>query len=355
MKKTCISVIMPIYNGEKWLNDCMESILNQDFCDFELIIIDDGSTDNTYSAAVMYAQSDNRVRVYKTENMGAAQARNFGVERAQGEYIYFCDADDKIEPDTLSLAYKAITDNDADLAVFGYFMEIVDKFGNIKCSQEYTLGRNETFEFGPQSKNVILELWDKSVMYNLVNRLFKKDIIDKNNIKFLDIVLGEDMNFCSEYITFCRRVTVISNCLYHYIREREGSVTTSYRDDWFELRVGEHRRLTDYFKRNNLYDDDTEEFLNRRFLERVLGCIENEMSRYNTDKYCIKRQSIKEIVNHKDVCRALDNVKPTSRKSRIMIWVVKTKIVWLNCLMGSSVSFVRNNMIELFFKLKGNR
>lgn len=355
MPEPRISIIIPVYNGEKWINSCMESILVQDFKDFEVILINDGSTDGTEKIAMQWCNKDERLFVYTTNNNGAAEARNYGLNKAKGKYIYFCDIDDLIEKNTLSCACRAIEENDADLSIFGYYMELVDKNDRVKISQKYTLGRSETFRYNPEQKDIILELWNKSLMYNLVNRLFKKSIIEDNNIQFNNIILGEDMEFCNKYISFCNKISVIPNCLYHYVRERNDSVTSSYRDDLFEVRLREHINLTNFFKKQNLFDENFEEFLNRRFLERVLGCIQMTMGKGNKEKLQQKANHINEIINNEYVRYSFKNVSFTSIKTKVLMKILKSKLIVLNCFMGWGISLIKDKYSELFFKLKTSR
>ena len=355
MEQPSVSVIIPIYNGQKWIDSCLTSVINQDFTDFEVLLINDGSTDGTEEILRYWSAKDSRIIVYNVQNRGAAEARNYGLSKAKGKYVYFCDIDDSIDNSTLSNAYDALTKSNADMSIFGYYMEMVDANDNVLCSKEYTLGRKAEFIFSREYIDVILELWDKSLMYNLVNRLFKKAIIDKNNIRFRNMVLGEDMEFCSRHITFCNKVVVLPECYYHYVRERKNSVTSSYREDWFNLRLAEYDYLIDYFKTNDLFNENVEEFLNRRFLERTLGCIQAEMSKENTKSFLQKKEAINTIINNKKVKEAFNNAKFTSGKSKVMMALLKNGNIWLNSLMGICVSLIKENASSVFFKLKVNR
>ena len=115
-----ISVIMPVYNAQKYLEESLNSILCQTFDDFELIIIDDGSTDNSYEICERYKEKDERIIVIHQINQGPSVARNIGIKKAIGKYIVFCDSDDILDKNALSLLYNAMEKYNADLAICGY-------------------------------------------------------------------------------------------------------------------------------------------------------------------------------------------------------------------------------------------
>ena len=119
MSEVKISVIVPVYNTEEYLPRCLDSIIGQTFDNIEVIVVDDGSTDNSYSVCREYAGRDTRIRLFHKENGGASSARNLALDKVQGEYIVFVDSDDYILKDALQTAYDAITANSAQMAVYG--------------------------------------------------------------------------------------------------------------------------------------------------------------------------------------------------------------------------------------------
>lgn len=114
-----VSIIVPVYNTEKYLPECLESILKQTLADFELIIVDDGSSDGSGALVKEFARKDNRIKTFFRQNQGVAAARNFGLTHAEGEYVYFCDSDDTISPDFLETSYDCAVQNNSDLVVLG--------------------------------------------------------------------------------------------------------------------------------------------------------------------------------------------------------------------------------------------
>ena len=118
------SIVIPAYNSEKYLNECLKSVLEQRFESFEIIIIDDGSVDNTYEIAKKYEKKDARVRAYKKINGGVASARNMGIINAEGKYIVFLDSDDILNEGVLEQIYSQLSDSDCDMAICNGYVEI---------------------------------------------------------------------------------------------------------------------------------------------------------------------------------------------------------------------------------------
>lgn len=200
-----ISVIVPVYNTEKYLNQCIDSILAQTFTDFELLLIDDGSTDNSAMICDEYAQKDSRVRVFHKKNGGVSSARNLGLDNARGEWIAFVDGDDYISSNFCEI----LLDNEnEDLVIcsFEAFGTINDKCKiNDSCisKEQLTLNLNEYL-----LKNHFMTPWGK---------LFKKNILDYSKLRFsLNIDSTEDTIFIYKYMLYIKTIRTKSNIIYYY-------------------------------------------------------------------------------------------------------------------------------------------
>lgn len=214
-----VSIIMPAYNAEKHITECIESILVQSYDNWELIIVNDGSTDGTAGICSRYAESDKRIRILHQKNKGVSAARNTGMKIASGEYIAFADADDILPPKSLEVRIKLI--RDADLIIGGY--ELFDENGIIEkmpSTRKKQWRRHET------TKNIIAS---GALGYQgyLWNKLFRKTILDKNDIYFAeDISVNEDRLFCVKY-AMCSKKTYLSNSLVYRYRISHTNTTSS--------------------------------------------------------------------------------------------------------------------------------
>ncbi|MEE0974576.1 MAG: glycosyltransferase [Muribaculaceae bacterium] len=214
-----ISVIIPIYNVEKYLPQCLDSILAQTFTDFELILVNDGSKDRSGNICDEYAQKDSRIVVIHKENGGASSARNRGLDIAKGEWISFIDSDDYVTPNLLSnLTSKS--GNDTSLIISG--IHKVDENGNITETRIYNqIDINCSTDFD--------ELFNRNILQKHNGpcaKLYSQNIIRQFNIKFQeDIISGEDTIFNYNYLIHCDSVKIVDTADYYYM-SRPGSLTT---------------------------------------------------------------------------------------------------------------------------------
>lgn len=205
-----ISIIVPIYNAEQFLHRCIDSILAQSYTDFELLLVDDGSTDSSGIICDEYTVRDNRVRVFHKANGGVSSARNIGLDNAQGCYITFCDADDYVEPNWLSVYSDAIV-QDVDLAIQGLYY--IHKSGE-KETKRLPILRGYDIN---SKRNLIVELFNQGVYGYPVTKLFRRDIIEANNIRFdIRSRFREDAQFFSKYLEYVKSFICIDREDYYY-------------------------------------------------------------------------------------------------------------------------------------------
>ena len=205
-----ISIIIPVYRAEKYLRECLNSIVEQTFIDWECILIDDGSTDNSGAICDEYASKDKRFKVIHKQNEGVSKARNEGLKVAQGKWISFVDSDDWIDDLTYQSVLKAAEENNADLVQWGIVLE---KNGNVL--------RGNTCKDGFIEGEELMQYFEPSTCH----KLFLKKIINDKNIKFPDgLTLSEDRYFSFLYYLYSIQVFGIKECYYHY-RIYSGSST----------------------------------------------------------------------------------------------------------------------------------
>ena len=214
MENSLISVIIPIYNGEKFLHECIESILKQTYQEWELLLLDDGSIDHTYDICVKYLQKDSRVRVYSFTNCGVGATRNRGMKLAKGEYITFVDADDMVKPDYLEKLLNAIISGKEKNAIsICRFYELLDEGKLVK--------HIENLDFSQMIlENQIEELIKRVCLRNVFGScwriLFPREIIQKNNLRFTDCKIREDQLFFFDIISTCNNIILCDYYLYIY-------------------------------------------------------------------------------------------------------------------------------------------
>ena len=202
MEYPIISVIVPVYNVEKFLRRCIDSILTQSFTDFELLLIDDGSKDNSSEICDEYAKKDNRIKVFHKENGGVSSARNLGLDKARGEWVCFCDADDSIENDTFLCLYNYIKDFDADIISYPAFYEYENKI----LFQEFCYCNSPAKLLKEIFKVKRNEVWSS---------LIRREIIGLDRFP-TDVKIGEDIIFLCKVYKKCMKGIISDKGCYNY-------------------------------------------------------------------------------------------------------------------------------------------
>lgn len=214
-----ISIIVAAYNAQKYLEDTLDSLLHQTMDDYEVIVVNDGSVDNTRDILSDYENKYNILKVIDQENGGPSAARNTGLAVAKGEYVYFFDADDILELDALSSLYNKAIRRKADLVIAKY--DIFNRYRVFPVN-----GINDLVQEKRIDKYDPRILWT----FSLCNKLFKKEIIDKYSLTFAPISYSEDGAFLMEYIFHTKRITGLNKVIFHYRRMYDGeaeSITAS--------------------------------------------------------------------------------------------------------------------------------
>lgn len=206
-----ITIIIPVFNAEKYIGQCISSVINQEFQDFEIILVNDGSSDGSSTICLEYAQNDKRIKYIEINNSGASHARNVGLDKASGEYIWFVDADDFIAPDFLNQLqiYKP-----TDLTFFGYISikDNKETIHRITDSARYFFNRSEIDE-------ELTKLFEsKSLFFGFTwNKIFKREIIQKYNIRFKEnLIIKEDEIFTLEYSLNIESLSLLPLTPYFY-------------------------------------------------------------------------------------------------------------------------------------------
>lgn len=222
-----ISVIVPIYRIEKYLPKCIESLLEQSFTDFELLLIDDGSPDNCPQICDDYAKKDHRIKVIHKPNGGLLSARKAGLEAAKGTHIAYVDGDDWVDHFYLDTLYKLAIANDADLAVTGHFREFDGKIETVKPNNPGFY--DEAKIISEILPNAIYngEFCEHGMSTYVWNKLFKKELLEKVLFDVPnDIIMGEDAAITYSYLAISKRLAISKIPLYYY-RQRHDSIVKS--------------------------------------------------------------------------------------------------------------------------------
>ena len=213
MSEPEISVIVPVYNVEKYLDACLESIRKQTFTDFEVLIIDDETPDNSAEIAEKYTQLDSRFTIYHKKNGGLSDARNYGLERAKGKYVVFIDSDDRIREKYLESMHDAIIKYDADIAVCSFSFYYINS-GKTKKANKKPIDNNRVYERDEAVRELMR---DRQFRFYVWNKLWKMSLFKDNNIKMPKMIY-EDIVVSSKLFCHINRAVTIDYRGYIYTR-----------------------------------------------------------------------------------------------------------------------------------------
>ena len=237
-----ITVIVPVYNMEKYIERCLKSLLSQTLEDIEIIVVNDGSTDRSKEIILDFLESQNNIIYKEKENEGVAVARNYGLKAASGEYITFLDPDDYIEKDMYEKMYNKAKEEEeeADLVECDFYWEYPNK--KKQDVGKVYLGKKDMLV------NVRVMPW---------NKLIKKSIIQDNNIRFPKGLKYEDVEFTYKLVPYCNKVSFVKKPFVHYM-QREDSASYSYNEKVADMFLVLDN-VIEYYKSNGLYEEYKEE------------------------------------------------------------------------------------------------
>lgn len=218
-----VSVIVPVYNVEDYLAECLDSIINQTFDDIEIICVNDGSTDNSLKILERYQCLDSRIKIISKENGGLSSARNIGIDNASGKYIYFIDSDDYCSSVTIAECYDNAERNMSDIVIFdSIWKNAIDGrfiiFGIPRFADNF---ENRIFNI-----DIAEPIIYKEVPVSVWNKFYNLRFLRENNIRFYEDMIYEDVPFWAAVYTKAQRITYIPKSFYFYRRDRIGALTT---------------------------------------------------------------------------------------------------------------------------------
>ena len=248
-----VSFIVPVYNTEKYLTNCLDSIISQTFSDFECLIIENGSSDSSGSLCDDYAARDNRLKVVHQEGKGVSFARNTALDMASGQWIVFVDSDDWIEPDLVETALKTAKEHSADIIQWNYIPGGGKKVKKTQCLQ--------TGKFVVSSDKE-LPGWFAMIW----SRMYSKTLIDENNIRFdTDLFFGEDGLFSIQALSCAKTIWNIDKALYHYVDRTDSAINT------MDIRAVDNKILAAKKIEEFLKQQGKEKLFNKAILQKKRG------------------------------------------------------------------------------------
>lgn len=302
-----ISIIVPIYNVERYLERCVQSLVNQTLKEIEIILIDDGSSDRSPMMCDVWAEKDNRIKVIHKKNAGLGFARNSGIEIASGEYLGFVDSDDYVDINMFQSLYETALKHESEIVLSGYYYESYLKTITKQIVQQVEhYSGEETFQAllnlissKPDAKQ------DMVFGFPVWRSIYSKNVIDLHSIRFCSErqYISEDVIFHIELVPKVNKLTVIPKCYYHYCAN-EDSLTKTYRKDRIEkdlMLVREVRRRLDLIPTIPPFQD----IVDRMLIARVRVAVDAEVTFINQNGLSNCIRNIKQMIRNEEILQIL--------------------------------------------------
>ena len=300
MSKVDISIIVPIYNAEKYINKCVDSLLRQTKEEIEFILINDGSTDNTDSLLREY--KDKRIKYFKNKNQGIGKTRNFGIDKAKGKYLMFIDSDDYIEKDACEKLFNKAENSKLDLVVCNFY-KVYDN-GEVEDIILPSF-KNTTLKDTPSLiRQINLSPW---------NKLYKTNLIKENNIRFIENLKYEDAPFVSEALDKAKKIGKVDESLNYYVIHGNSETTVRDRRIFDILKIIEIlrkqfknkeyikedlnkltvRMITNYTVQQRVQKDKK---VGMEFIDKAFEYMKKEIPDYKNNKYFEERTFLRRTI-----------------------------------------------------------
>lgn len=335
MKKTTalVSIVIPCYNAEKYLDECIESICNQTYKNLEIILLNDGSKDSSKEILDKWAKKDKRIRAIHKENSGVSSTRNMGIDLATGDYIMFIDSDDYIKPETIEFFIKNSNKN-TDLVICSKF-ELENGVITEFDFQKHEVG---TFTLGEYVKLGLINS-NPNFFNSPWNKFFKAEVIKNNNLKFNEeLNFGEDFMFNMDYLNYCKTVKVCNESLYYYRILETGLARKKRALDYYwnnQLKLNTH--LINFLKRNNIYEENKKTL--QHFILNVIRYMYTLVCNCGYDK--------------EDTIKEINRIGHDAKKNYKMSWFKCTSKSDLKIL--TLIKFKLSSLVYNHFHLKENK
>lgn len=344
--KGLISIIVPVFNIEEYLDKCLMSLINQSYSRIEIICVNDGSSDSSLDILEKYSKKDSRIQIISQKNQGLSAARNTGIVNAQGEYVVFVDGDDWVDINMCEIAYKTAKNTKADIVMWSYIKEYPNA-----AKEQLILGSDFVYYDISQVKQLRRRLFglvghelahvdQRDTLVTAWGKMYKAETIKK--LEFVDTKLigTEDALYNIYAFGNAKSVAYIPKCLYHYRKDNTNSLTTKYNEYLFDRWQNLYEYMYQYIKQNKLSD----EYVNALYNRIALGVIALVLNVVASDKSMNKKKKEISVIlstdRYQKSFRQLDT-KPMPLNWKLFFWFAKLDFSIGVLLLGYVMQFLR--------------
>lgn len=344
------SVIVPVYGVERYLEQCVESILAQSFKDFEIILVDDKSPDGCPALCDALAQKDERIRViHKPVNEGLGFARNTGLAAARGQYVLFLDSDDRISEALLDTCDSALSDK-TDMLVFGVEYVYEDKQGSVTLTEQAV---PECFIADtPQKKAELFAQLNRAGAFPFAwNKIYRKEFLDASGIQFEKTKLIEDFLFNIALFGCAGRIDAIDKALYYYRRPAHETLVSKYAPEFFDLCKRKYRLEEDFLRSSNCLTPDFCDLIHLGYLKHLVSTVLKNRAKSAGLSQKEQKEKIREMMDDSLTAEVLSGFVPADIKYRLIrnaFYYKRVNFVLMYCI---GIDFVQTNLLTLYRKI----
>lgn len=352
-QKPLVSVIVPVYNAEKYLPACLDSICNQTLHEIEIIVVDDGSTDGSGRIADEYAAKDNRIKVIHQTNGHLSAARNAGLSVVTGNYVSFIDADDWIDNKMLDSMYKVAESDSLDLVITGVHVEYPREKRSYHLREDtYITAKNRE-----EIKTLYFKLREICLFNYAWNKLYRTSFLQNNNFHFTVEPPFEDESFNMEVFMKVSSIGVLPDTPYHYMRYDNGSIVASYKADLLEAYEEKCKIYCRFFSWLQMSSEWIDTFMHEGWWNTYCGYIQ---SLYKKNAKLTRKKRIELITNvyHNPAFQDLaGSAKPQDRIEKLFLFLLKRGALKQIDMMYSFLFYLRYHLESIYrlyrkYKLK---
>lgn len=321
MKK--ISVIVPVYNVEKELKTCIESIVNQSYENWELWLIDDGSKDQSPMLCDEYAKKDARIHVLHKKNGGVSAARNSGLARVSGDYVLFVDSDDYLETQAFERLLAEAQRQDADVVLCGFFYRLMEDGTVVEnVADDFFAGSS-----GEMAKSCFRSVFEKDLINPPWNKLIKHCILQKYALQFHeDFSILEDLSFSIQLLEKCEKVVVLPEALYNYVYKEQNNLVHRFHANFFEALLYFDTCMSSYIATEKA--PQLEEVRIHFFCRKVLLLL-RKLYKDSGYKNRRKYEELRRICSNAHLKECVAKSKIKDKKKRLVFFCVKHRLYLL--------------------------
>ena len=343
-----VTVAVAAYNVEKFLKKGMESLLNQTYSNIEIILVDDGSTDNSPFICDEYANNYSNIKVIHKTNGGLGSARNAGIDNANGKYIYFFDVDDTIEPELIEYNVNIAEKYKTQMNIFSFNVKQV-----LNGESEDILMDEEFISNNDRLKEVYCQklLFTKHGNGFVWNKFYEMDFIKQNNFRFGNQRIQQDEPFNMQLYPVLDRVYISSRVLHNYVIYNSGNAGNRYLPNKFEIVTDVYHKFCEFYKTWDLDDGNVEEYIYNRYYNSIVNVITSNVHHNdNKSSKAEKIESIRKIIKNSEVTKVIKYFENNENKAKdkYFKYIKKgmCKKIYYMYLIYKEISFIKHNLMK---------